>query len=97
VSDDKERKLEVATQRIALVKRFGEELHRLRDAKGLTRAELARKCRIHESLLSAIEIGRREPGIMMLLTLADGLEVAPAEMLLSIQAPTQCVAIESGR
>ena len=55
-------------------KRVGLNLRRLRAAKGLTQEELAHQADIHQTYLSGVEGGKRNPSIAVLDRIAKALE-----------------------
>lgn len=55
--------------------RVGGNLQRLRHDRGLTQEELAHKADIHQTYLSGVEVGRRNPSIQVLERIAKGLGV----------------------
>lgn len=71
---DKERE---RRERLKLQKQFGEHLVKLRKAKGITPAELARRCYMERSNIARLELGRTNPSLFMLkkLSLALGIEI----------------------
>jgi transcriptional regulator with XRE-family HTH domain len=60
---------------------FGERLQRLRAAAGLSQPECARLCGVSERSLSRWENNTTMPNPAVLLLLAAGLDVDPAELL----------------
>lgn len=54
-------------------KRVGTNLRRLRQAKGLTQEELAHQAEIHQTYLSGVEVGKRNPSIAVLDRIAAAL------------------------
>lgn len=55
-------------------KRVGLNLGRLREAKQLTQEELAHRADIHQTYLSGVEGGKRNPSILVLERIATALE-----------------------
>ena len=53
--------------------RIGLNVQALRRAKGLTQEELGDRATIHQTYLSGIEQGRRNPSVVVLQRLAKGL------------------------
>ena len=74
--DEKEKK-----DRLKLQKRFGDHLKKVREAKGLTPAELSRRCFMERSNIARIEAGRLNPSLFLLKKLATGLEMELEELL----------------
>ena len=67
--------------KLKLQKRFGEHLSKIREAKGLTSAELARRCFMERSNIARIEMGRLNPSLFVLKKLCEGLEIQLDELL----------------
>ncbi len=62
--------------------RLGDVLRRLRGAKGLTQAELARRAKITDEYVSMLESGAKQnPSLAVLRRLAKALGVSVAELL----------------
>lgn len=74
-----------------VAKRFGLNLARLRQASGLTQADLAARTSLHRTEVSLLERGRRQPRIDTLVKLAGALSVdvgALLEGIAWVPAPT---------
>lgn len=67
--------------RLRLQKRFGQHLISLRKNKGITPAELARRCYMERSNIARLETGDRNPSLFILKKLAIGLELKLEELL----------------
>ena len=63
------------------LKRFGENLKNVREAKGISQRSLASSCTIDHSDISKIEKGERNITILTVLELANALEVKPKKLL----------------
>lgn len=74
--DEKEKK-----DRLKLQKRFGEHLKKVREAKGLTSAELSRRCYMERSNIARLESGRSNPSLFVLKKLCVGLEIELEDFL----------------
>lgn len=62
--------------------RFGAMLKRIREAKGLTQLELAKRAKVAQSYVSALEAGeKKDPGLAVLKRLARALGVPVEELL----------------
>jgi transcriptional regulator with XRE-family HTH domain len=57
--------------------RFGANLRRARQAKGLSQEELGFLCKLHRTAVSKHELGEREPLLGTAVKLAAVLEVSP--------------------
>lgn len=55
-------------------RRVGLNLQNLRRERGFTQEELAHRANIHQTYLSGVEGGKRNPSIMVLSRIADALE-----------------------
>jgi transcriptional regulator with XRE-family HTH domain len=64
-----------------LVQRLGENVRRLRNAKGLSQEALALDAGMKRSYLSDLERGTRNPSVRALGRLADALKVEPEELV----------------
>lgn len=60
---------------------FGDTLRELREDAKLTQEALGHKANIHPTEINRLERGRRNPGLLLTLKLADALQVAPSELL----------------
>jgi transcriptional regulator with XRE-family HTH domain len=60
---------------------FGRNLRRLREAAGLTQEALAVAAERDITYISGIERGRRNPGVLTVLALANALGVPPSDLL----------------
>jgi transcriptional regulator with XRE-family HTH domain len=67
-----------------LARRFGENLLRLRRARGLSQTELGDQTDMHRNDISLIERGKRRPRIDVLIKVARVLDVPPAELVRGI-------------
>ena len=54
-------------------RRVGLNLQNLRRERGLTQEELAHRANVHQTYLSGVEVGKRNPSIMVLGRIADAL------------------------
>jgi transcriptional regulator with XRE-family HTH domain len=61
-------------------KRVGLNLQRLRRARDLSQEELAHRARIHQTYLSGVEGGKRNPSVAVLERIATALEVDIEEL-----------------
>lgn len=61
--------------------KFGENLRKIREGKGLSLLQLSYNCSIDESKISKIEHGKFNITISTLVELAKGLEVHPKKLL----------------
>lgn len=59
---------------------LGENVERLREARGLTQEELGRLAGLHQTAIARIEKGERGPRLATLFKLAEGLGVRPGEL-----------------
>jgi transcriptional regulator with XRE-family HTH domain len=61
--------------------RVGLNLQRLRRDKGFSQEELADRAQIHQTYLSGVERGRRNPTITVLQRIADALDADIVDLL----------------
>jgi len=64
----------------SLRKSFGEQVRRLRTRRGLTQQQLAERSGLHETHISRIERGQREPRLTTIFALARGMGSEVAEL-----------------
>ncbi len=62
-------------------KRVGLNVQALRRARGLTQEELGHRAKIHQTYLSGIEQGRRNPSLVVLARLARALKAGLEELV----------------
>lgn len=67
--------------RLALQKRFGEHLIRIRESKGITSAELARRAYMERSNIARLETGRQNPSLYILKKLSVALKISLKELI----------------
>lgn len=85
-----ERRLRASTERLALIRAFGEQLRARRQAAELSVNALAARCRISPSTISKLELGRGgEPGLLAILILCDGLGISSDMLLGELPAPQE--------
>lgn len=58
-----------------------ERMKALREAAGMTQAELGEKVLVTHNMICQIEKGRKEPSLTLLKVIAAALGVTPAELL----------------
>jgi len=68
-------------------KLFGERVKMMRNLRGFTRSEFAKKLGVSTALVSAYEVGKREPSIKNLIALTQILNIG-ADWLLGISHQT---------
>ena len=56
-------------------------MRELRKAKGLSQEELGERADLHRNFVGMLERGERNPTLVTLFRLADGLGVAPGDLL----------------
>jgi transcriptional regulator with XRE-family HTH domain len=64
-----------------VVRRFGQRLREVRQARGMSRAELAERAEVSRPYLGYLERGTTTPGIDLLVRLAAALGVPPGDLL----------------
>jgi len=75
---------------------FGQEVRRRREAAGLTLEALAERSGLTPNYIGGIEMGKRDPSLSTVLSLARGLAVSPADLLGGLNELSPA-AIEAGR
>ena len=61
--------------------RVGLNLQRLRRGKGLSQEELADRAKIHQTYLSGVERGKRNPSVLVLQRIAEALDADVEDLL----------------
>ena len=61
--------------------RVGLNIQELRRARKLSQEELADRCQIHQTYLSGVETGKRNPSLSVLERIAAALGVDPEDLL----------------
>ena len=61
--------------------RVGLNLQALRRARGLSQEELAHRAEVHQTYLSGVERGRRNPSVMVLQRIATALDADVEELV----------------
>lgn len=75
-----------ANRRTAVARAFGERLRSLRTAAELSEGELVARCELSRPMLAKIEVGSTEARLSLILTLCDGLDVSPDELMAGLLA-----------
>ncbi|MBA3808223.1 MAG: helix-turn-helix domain-containing protein [Solirubrobacterales bacterium] len=85
-----ERRLRASTERLALIRAFGQQLRARRRAAHLSVSALAARCRVSPSTISKLEAGRGgEPGLVAILIVCDGLAISSDMLLGELPAPQE--------
>ena len=84
-----ERKMQAAAERLALIRAFGKRVTRLREERGVSRQDLARMAGIDETSLATLERGQREPRLITLMRLSQGLDVSPNDLVRGLKVPEE--------
>jgi transcriptional regulator with XRE-family HTH domain len=63
------------------LERVGFRVRELRQADGLTQAQLADKCGLHRTFIGSVERGERNVALLSLRRIAAALRVSPVELL----------------
>jgi transcriptional regulator with XRE-family HTH domain len=74
-------------ERDRILKQFGLKLAKLRGGTGLSQDLFARKATVHRNEIGALERGEREPGLLMLLILADATGVSLERLTEDLAVP----------
>jgi transcriptional regulator with XRE-family HTH domain len=75
-------------ERDQILEQFGLKLAKLRGDTGLSQERFARKANVHRNEIGALERGEREPGLLMLLIIADATGVPLEHLTNDLAAPT---------
>lgn len=70
-----------AQELTALKKKFGKNLKKIREAKGMSLLQVSYNCTIDESHISKIEQGRFNVSIATVFELSKGLDISPARLM----------------
>jgi transcriptional regulator with XRE-family HTH domain len=62
------------------IKLLGQNIRIIRQARGISQEELANRSNVHPTYLSSVECGKRNPSLMIFLSIAYGLGVSPAAL-----------------
>jgi transcriptional regulator with XRE-family HTH domain len=65
---------------------FGDLLKELREERGLSQAQLALESELDQTFVSLLERGRRQPTLITLFALCDGLRVPPDVVVARLMA-----------
>lgn len=76
-----------AVERDRLLAAFGEKLRAARELRSISQETLAKVARVHRTHIGAMEAGRREPHLTMLLILADALDAD--NLIVGLPVPVQ--------
>lgn len=74
-------------ERDRILKEFGLKLAKLRGETGLSQERFAREANVHRNEIGALERGEREPGLLMLLILADAAGVPVKRLTKGLPVP----------
>jgi transcriptional regulator with XRE-family HTH domain len=84
-----DRRLRAASERMMLMRAFGQRMRRLRLDAGLTPGRLARKCRVSPATINKAESGLSEPRLSLILILCNGLGVTPDTLIGELPTPQE--------
>ena len=71
----------MATHRKEWLKAFGQAVRELRTRIGISQEALGPKCGLDRTYVSGIERGIRNPTLLVIVRLAEGLETTPSELM----------------
>jgi transcriptional regulator with XRE-family HTH domain len=91
VDDDPGQRERYEAERDQILYEFGQKLAAQRKARPvrISQEALGRRAGLHRSEISFLERGKREPGLLTLLSLAGPLGVTPAKLLEDLPAPKE--------
>lgn len=75
-------------ERDGILTDFGLNLAKLRGSKKLSQARFAKRANVHRNEISDLERGKRQPGLLMLLILADAAGVSLDELVVGKPSAT---------
>ncbi|MBA3808916.1 MAG: helix-turn-helix domain-containing protein [Solirubrobacterales bacterium] len=82
--------LTAAAERLKLKRAFGAQVRARREAANLTSSGLARRCRLSESTISKLELGRGgDPSLSIILILCEAFSIQPNTLLDGLPAPKE--------
>lgn len=64
---------------------FGQEVKRLRTARGLSQEELSFRADIHTSYVSQLERGKKSPSLRTILQIARALHISATELIQAVE------------
>ncbi len=64
-----------------LLTKFGKNLAKYREARKMTQMDVAVAIEVYPGYISRLENGKVEPGLFLILALAEALEVTPNDLL----------------
>lgn len=70
--------------RVKPEEQFAKNLRQARLGLGFSQEELAERCRLHATEISRLERAVREPRLSTIVRVAQGLKIAPADLLSGI-------------
>jgi XRE family transcriptional regulator, regulator of sulfur utilization len=76
-------------ERARVLHALGENVRGLRKRRGLAQERLAEVASLHRNEIGVIERGECEPGLLVLLIVADALEVPPSALLDGLPVPQE--------
>jgi transcriptional regulator with XRE-family HTH domain len=68
-------------EQIALKKRFGEKIRQAREQKGWSQSRLSHEAEMDAGWISQVELGKVNPGLIIIITLARALGCRPGELM----------------
>lgn len=66
---------------ITIDKAFGKVIRTLRESTGFSQEELAFRAHVHRTYVSQIERGLKSPSLVVIIRLANALEISAAELV----------------
>lgn len=75
----------MAAQRSQSAVTFGRAVRELRGRVGISQEELGFRARVHRTYVGQVERGERNPTLMAIVKLAEGLAVEPADLVARAQ------------
>ncbi len=76
-------------ERARLLRAFGVRLRTVREYRNVSQETLAQVAEVHRTHIGALELGKRDPRLSMLLILADALRARPNVLLEGLPVPME--------
>ena len=64
-----------------ILKQFGAKVKLLRQEQGLTQEQFAQKCALHKNYIGMVERGERNPSLINIEVIAQGLEISISDLM----------------
>jgi transcriptional regulator with XRE-family HTH domain len=89
MASDSGASLAYTRERAEILLDFGLTLRRFRRAANYSQRSLGRVARVHDTEIGLLERGKRGPGLLTILILADALRIEPWHLLEGLRVPQE--------